>query len=257
MFKRIMLVTAAMLLVFAVLCLCGASAEDIKTITLADGASQTNAEGVVFDGDVVRVMRAGEYLVSGTLTNGQISVECENNAKVKLYLNGVSIHNETGPAILVASGIGRVSISTVGMTENILSNGENLAFASGDNEPNGVIFSRSDLTITGEGSLTVIAGAMDGIVSKDDLRVKGGVVSVTAPRHGIRGKDYVEISTATITVKAGKDGLRTTADEREDRGYISIEDSTVELYCGDDPFSFVTKLALTNSSVTCIPTEDD
>ncbi len=257
MFKKIMLVTAAMLLVFAVLCLCGASAEDIKTITLADGASQSNADGVVCDGDVVRIMRAGEYLVSGTLTNGQISVECENNAKVKLYLNGVNIHNENRPAIIVAGGIGRVSISLVSMTENTLSNGDRLVFSAGDNEPNGVIFSLSDLTITGEGNLTVIAGAMDGIVSKDDLRIKGGVITVTAPRHGIRGKDYVEISTATITVKAGQDGLRTTADDREDRGYISVVDSTLELYCGDDPFTYVTRLTTSNSSITCVPTEED
>lgn len=247
----------AFVLLMAFLCAVGAFADDMKTITLVDGASTSNADGVVIDGDVIHIMKAGEYVVSGTLGNGQISVECTNDAKVKLFFNGVNIHYETGPALYIFNGLTRLTISLVNQTNNVLSNGENLLFTESENEPNGVIYSKSDLTVSGSGSLTVTAGAMDGIVSKDDLRIKGGHVIVTAPRHGIRGKDYVEITSASVTVNAGVDGLRTTAKDREDRGYISIDDSELTLCCGDDVFAYVTGLTINNSSITCIPAEDD
>lgn len=234
-----------------------ASADEMKTIVLADSASRSEAGGVVVDGDVVRIMKPGEYIVSGTLTNGCISVECGNDAKVKLFLNSVNIHNETGPAIYVGAGMSRVTLSLVDLMENTLSSGENLEFTEKDKEPNGVIFSRSDLTITGTGSLAVKAGALSGIVSKDDLRIKGGKVTVEAPNHGIRGKDYVEISNATVIIRAGKDALRTTADDREDRGYISIVNSTVEIACGDDAFSYVTRLNIEQSVISCSIVDDD
>ena len=248
---------AAVLLVLTLAVFTGALAEEMKAITLADGGSASTAEGVVVDGDIIRIMKTGEYLISGSLTNGQISVECDQEGKVKLFLNGVNIHNETGPAILVSGGLNRATISLVDATENVLSDGESLHLTDKDKEPNGVIFSRSDLTISGSGSLTVQAGALDGIVSKDDLRIKDGHVSVTAPRHGVRGKDYVQISAATLNIKAGKDGIRSTADDREDRGYIEASDSTIEIACGDDAFYYVTRLTILNTSVNCVPTDPD
>lgn len=255
MLKRIILIAAAALLLFTA----ASAAEEAKapeTILLADGASVSNAEGAVVDGDTVRILKAGEYMLSGSLSNGQIRVECDRDSKVKLYLNGVRIHNETGPAVYVSKGMSRVSISLLEGVENELSDGEHLVFTEKEKEPNGVIFSRSDLTITGDGVLTVRAGDKDGIVSKDDLRIKGGAISVNARRHGIRGKDYVQISNATVTVVAGKDALRSTADDREDRGYIEITDSTLDITCGDDAFSYVTRLTVRQSAVNCLQGEE-
>ena len=229
----------------------GVLAEEMKAITLADDGSSAGADGVLVEGNVIRIKKAGDYLISGSLANGQIVVSGEPDSKVGLFLNNVSLHNETGPAISIEGGLKRVTVSLVEGTENNLSNGENLIFTEGDKEPSGVIFSRSDLTITGTGRLSVQAGALDGISSRDDLRLIGCSVSVTAPRHAIRGKDYVQVTSASLNLRAGKDGLRSTADDREDRGYLEITDSTVEIACGDDAFYYITRLTVVNSSLNC------
>ena len=236
------------LLACVMLFLCSAAkgTGEIVIVTLADGGCACESDTVKLDGNTVSVTRPGEYLFRGSLSNGQISVDCETDGKVLLQFDGVKIHNETGPAVLIGHVSPRIHIALSAGTENTLSSG---AAEPADGDPDGVIFSRSDLTIEGSGSLAVETGTMDGVVSKDDLRIEGGTVSVSARRHGLRGKDSVEISDGEITIRAGKDGIRSNNTQDEDRGYIRITGGKIQIACGDDPLDYVTALQISGGSV--------
>ena len=175
-------------------------------------------------------------------------MDCEQNGKVRLYFSGISIHCENGPALYIKKCSPRLTIDLVEGTDNELSDGT--AYAGKDG-PDGVIYSKSDLTITGAGALTVKGSYRDGIVSKDDLRIKSGIINVTAAHNGIVGKDCVEIFDGEITVCAGNDGIKTTNDDSE-WGYILIEGGTVSVTCGDDPLSFVHGISITGGTVSAI-----
>ena len=57
-------------------------------------------------------------------------------------------------------------------TENSLSDGTDYVLADEEEgEPDATIFCKSDLTLTGDGSLTILANYNHGIVSKDDLKI--------------------------------------------------------------------------------------
>ena len=75
-------------------------------------------------------------------------------------------------------------------TENYLTDGSSYSFSSSDeDEPNAALFSKDDLTINGDGSLTVEGNYRDGIASKDDLKIT--VVPNELPdsrAHGIQAK---------------------------------------------------------------------
>ncbi len=237
-----------MLLAVLLLTVSAANAELIS-ITLSDDRSECGSENVVCEGSTVKINAPGEYLITGNLSNGQIRVDCRDDGKVVLNLQNVKIHNETGAAILIGNVSSRARISLMADTENELSAGENLVYENED-EPNGVIFSRSDLTIDGSGSLKVTAGATDAIASKDDLKIEGGRITVTAPRHGIRGKDCVEISGGEITISAGKDGIRSNNSKDAEKGYISITGGTIVITAGDDPLDYVTGLMIRDAEIT-------
>ena len=228
---------------------------ELISVTLSDEKCECGSETVVCEGSTVNITAPGEYLLTGTLSNGQIRVDCKEEGKVILNLQNVKIHNETGAAILIGNVSSRARISLMADTVNELSNGANLEYEE-DDEPNGVIFSRSDLTIEGSGSLTVNAGAMDGIASKDDLKIEGGQVTVDAPRHGIRGKDCVEISDGEIIVRAGKDGIRSNNSKETDKGYISITGGKITITCGDDPLDYVTGLIIKGGEITASVDKD-
>lgn len=225
-----------------------ALADGMVNVQLADGDCQVSGGGAQVTARGVKITQPGDYLLAGSLSDGFVEVDCTAAGRVTLYLNGVTIHNNTGPAILAGECSPRLVISLVEGTVNTLSDGLELVFTDGD-EPNGVIFSKSDLTIEGSGALSVIAGAMDGIVSKDDLKIRDGQITVYAARHGVKGKDFVEISGGTLTVTAGKDGLRATNKDDPDRGYIAITGGYITLKCGDDPLSFITSCTVEDATL--------
>lgn len=225
-----------------------ACAADMIPIDLNGGAetAPSGAWKATESGIVISV--PGEYLISGKLEQGQILVDCQEAGKVTLYLNGAEVHNETGPAIRIGECDPRAAISLVDGTENRLSNGAQLAFEEGD-EPDGVIYSKSDLTLDGSGRLEIHAGAMNGIVSKDDLKIAGGEYVIDAPRHGIKGKDCVEISGGKIQIRAGKDGIKSTNQNDPARGYLDISGGEIEIFSGDEALSYITYCNITGGTM--------
>lgn len=242
--------TAAIFLTAVILLLAAASAaEGMISVLLAQDGTRSEAEGVTVDGNIVTITRPGDYLISGRLEQGEIRVDSRESGKVTLYLNGVSVHNETGPAIRISECSPRTVISLVEGTENFLSDGASLIFETED-EPDGVIFSRGDLTIEGAGSLEVRAGTLNGIVSKDDIRIEGGKLSVDVPNHGVKGKDSVEISGGEISIRAGKDGIKSTNKKDGDRGFLEISGGRISIVCGDDPLGFITSCHITGGEIS-------
>ena len=241
--------TALLVLALALtLSLCIASADTVA-VTLSDEGTAA-VTGVTVEGSVVTITKPGDYVVSGTLSNGCLKVDSTVTGKITVYLNGVNIHNETGSAILIGKCDPRCTISLMEGSVNELSSGDSLVYEK-DDEPNAVIFSHSDLTIAGEGTLNITAGPVDGIASKDDLRIKSGTITVNVTRHGIRGKDCVEISGGKLSIVAGKDGIRSTNTKVNDAGYITISGGELQIVCGDEPLSAVTGINVEGGTIRC------
>ena len=218
-------------------------------ITLNDTKITADNPGVYIDGSTLSIILPGEYILKGTLTNGQIIVDCEQPGNVRLFFNRVSVHCSDGPALYIKACSPRLTIELVEGTVNTLSDGT--VYADKTGKIDGVIYSKSDLTITGAGTLNVEGNYWDGIVSKDDLRFKGGKVNVEAVHNGIMGKDCVEIYDGEIIVKAGKDGIK-TSNEESGQGYISMEGGVVSITCGDDPLVVVNALNITGGKINAV-----
>ena len=154
--------------------------EDVETtvtITLSDGASRADCAGVTVSGDTVTITAGGSYRVTGMLTSGQIVVNAPEE-KVVLALDGVSVTCENSAALYVVKAK-MVILSLVSGSENALaSTGEYIQ--TDDNTVDAAIFSKDDLTIKGSGALTVSSETGHGIVSKDELKIKSGTITVTA-----------------------------------------------------------------------------
>ena len=244
--KKYLILLSVMILIAAVSALAEGG---MKIVAFSDAGLEKDVEGITFDGGVLSVTAPGEYMLSGELTNGQISVDCAEEGKVTLYLNGVTVHTDSAAALLIGECAPKAVLSLVDGSENVFSNGA-MAAPDEDEEPNGVIFSRSDLVIEGSGALRVTAVSADGIVSKDELEIRGGKITVDAHRHGIKGKDCVEIYDGEISVTSGRDAIKSTNKKDDSRGYVAIRGGVISIRCGDEPIQFVTDCTIENAKIT-------
>ena len=198
-----------------------------------DLSNPTATDGVTVSDGVITITKAGNYRLSGTYS-GQVKVEAADSDMVRLILDNATITNSTGAAINVVEA-DEVVIYTASGSTNTISDGSSYSdTASGS--PDAAIYSKSDLTLAGEGTLKVEGNYEEGIHTTDGLVIASGTLEVTAANTGIKGKDYVDILDGTVTVTATKDGIKATNDTDGNRGWVRLSGGTVNISAGDDGF---------------------
>jgi hypothetical protein len=222
---------------------------DMSYIKLEGDSITFEGRGATVSGSIVTITSAGTYGVSGTLNDGQIIVETVDGETVVLVLSGVDIACSTSAPIFV-SNAEKTVITLADGTDNYVTDGAAYVFEGAEDEPNAAVFSKDDLTINGNGSLTVNANYNNGIASKDDLKITGGTITVNAVNDGIKGRDSIAVRDGTITVTAGGDGLQSNNDEDVEEGYILIEGGTLNITAEKDGIQAETRLKVSGGSIT-------
>ena len=222
--------------------------------TSAAVTSESSASsGVTIDGSTITITAEGTYIFSGTLTDGMIIVNADENAKVQIVLNGAEITSKTSAALYVVSA-DKVFVTTAAGTENSLANGGTFT-AIDDSNIDGAVFAKDDITFNGSGSLTVTSPAGHGIVGKDDVKIAGGTITITAAKHGIQANDSARFAEADVTINAGTDGIHVSdsTDEEEGTGsdsYFYIADAALTIEAGDDGIHADAQAMIEGGSIT-------
>lgn len=204
---------------------------DSSSEVTIDLSNPTATDGVTVSDGVITITKAGNYKLTGTY-EGQIKVEATSGDMVRLILNNATITNSTGAAINVVKA-DEVVIYTASGTTNTVSDGSSYSDTA---SPDAAIYSKSDLTLAGEGTLKVEGKYEEGIHTTDGLVIASGTLEVNAANTGIKGKDYVDILDGTITVTASQDGIKATDDTDGNRGWVRLSGGTVNISAGDDGF---------------------
>ena len=202
-------------------------------ITLQEtGAS---GSGVSITGSTVTITKEGSYLLCGSLTDGMIIIDTDQDTKVQLILDGADIHSETSAPIYIKQA-DKVFITLAEGSTNRLSCGDGY-IPIDENNIDAAIFSKDDLTLNGSGALTISSPAGHGIVSKDDLRITGGSYTVTCAGHGLAGNDAVSIADGSFTIQCGKDGIHGENDEDTALGSVYIGGGSFQITSDGDGIS--------------------
>ena len=204
-------------------------------ISLNGDSASCSSQAVDISGSTVTITQEGCYILTGSLNDGTIVVNAPDTAKLQLVLDGVDISSSSSAAIYILEA-DKVFITTAAGSENSLNNGGEYV-AVDDNNIDAVIFSKTDLTLNGSGTLNINAEAGHGIVSKDDLVLTSGSYEIEAASHGLSGKNSVRIANGSYTIVSGKDGIQSENSDDGELGFIYISGGSFDIDAQGDGLS--------------------
>ncbi|HAM62835.1 MAG TPA: dockerin type 1 [Erysipelotrichaceae bacterium] len=222
-------------------------ATTVVTIALNETSVDETSENVDVDNKVITITSGGDYLIQGSLDDGQLVVDAGDDANVHLIFDNIALTNEDGAALVVLNA-DAVVITLAQGSENTLSDGSFYTL-SGDDDPDATIYAKDDLTINGEGSLTINGNYNHGIHGTNEVNLVGGEIVVNASADGIKGKDSVKIKETVLTINAAHDGIQSTNAEEEGKGFVYIESGEVDIVAGLDGIQAETQVLVSGGDI--------
>lgn len=203
-------------------------------IQLNGSSAKAEGSNVKVSGNTVIISGEGTYVISGAMEDGQILVEAEDTDKIQIVLKGAQIHCETSAAIYIKQA-DKVFLTLADGTDNRLSGGTEYVDTD-ENTVDAVVFSKEDLTVNGSGSLWIDADYKHGIVSKDDLVVTGGSLTIDAEKQCMSGKDSVKILDGIFQLTGQGKAVKSENTEESTLGNLYVAGGDFTIDTEDDAF---------------------
>ncbi len=218
-------------------------ADNYKTeITGEFSITSTDGSTITQNDSVYTITQAGEYTVTGLLSEGQIVVNADDNAEITIVLNGTSITCSNGSPIYIKNA-DNVKIKSEENTYNCIVDARAEADDNSDNSSsengNAAIYAACDLKLVGKGALSVTGNYNNGIQSKDDISIKNVTIKVNAVNNAIKGNDEAAIESGEIIAISRKgDGIKTSnsslSTKGKQKGNVIISGGNIDIYAACD-----------------------
>lgn len=218
-------------------------ADNYKTeITGEFSITSTDGSTITQNDSVYTITQAGEYTVTGLLSEGQIVVNADDNAEITIVLNGTFITCSNGSPIYIKNA-DNVKIKSEENTYNCIVDARSEADDNSDNSSsengNAAIYAACDLKLVGKGALSVTGNYNNGIQSKDDISIKNVTIKVNAVNNAIKGNDEVAIESGEIIAISRKgDGIKTSnsslSTKGKQKGNVIISGGNIDIYAACD-----------------------
>lgn len=220
------------------------SASSVSTIDKSSIISTDDTDTTISDDSTTyesTITSSGTYTLTGNVTSPVI-VEAKGE-EVTLVLDNCNITSPTFSAIYVKKA-SKVYINLVG--ENTIKCNNEFSQID-DNNVDGAIYSKSDLTIKGTGNLN-ITSIYHGIVCKDNLVLTASEITIDSEKKGIDVNDSLVTSNTTLNIISGTDGIHVENSDDSTLGYAVLTDSTFTIISERDGISTSNLLQIENGN---------
>ncbi len=196
------------------------TAGEIVTGTVTNSAAELEADyenatyiTVTDEENQVTISSSGTYVVSGTCSDGNITVK-KGTTGVVLVLENLDLTSTTGATVSVNK---EAEVQIIISGEVTLTDNEDPDDEDSEDEETADAFdgaaiktkANSTVYITGDGTLTINGNAKNGIKAGDDssLIFDGVTVNITAVNDGINGNYDITLLSGTFNIDAGDDAI--------------------------------------------------
>ena len=202
------------------------------TLTTEDGSFTQ-------DGNIYTITKAGTYLATGKLEQGQILVQASEDEEVELQLSNATITNNSDSPIKAESA-DKVKVKAVKDTSNLIQDNRSKKTVDDDTVGEAAIYASCDLTLNGQGTLIVQGNYNNGVQSSDDLTLKNQYLQVEAYNNALKGNDSVTIEEGGNfkLISTAGDGIKTEnsdiSSKGNQKGNVTISAGTMDITANND-----------------------
>lgn len=202
-------------------------------ITLNNTSILIEGKGITNVGNTITITSAGTYYITGNLLDGNILIDANKNDEVQIVLDNVTITSSTTVPINCLKS-GKLTITLADNSQNSLidSNSYTDFTDTEDSEPDGTIFSKSDLVINGNGTLN-ISSTDDSIHSNGTIIINNGNINLSSGDDGIYADTSIVISNGNINISKSYEGIESE--------YIEINNGDISIVSSDDGINISSK----------------
>ena len=206
---------------------------------------------VTDDDSQVKITSSGTYVVTGSSSDGNITVK-KGTTGVVLVLDNLDLTSTTGATVSInkEAEVKVIISGTVTLTDNENPDDENSEDADVADAFDGAAFkakANSQVYVTGDGTLIINGNAKNGIKAGDDssLIFDGVTVNINAVNDGINANYDVTLLSGNFTIAAGDDAIHadhiltvgntdgTGPTIRVTKSNEGLEGTVVNIYGGD------------------------
>jgi hypothetical protein len=189
-----------------------------------------NGDGVNVSAGLVNITDAGTYILRG-IFEGQVVIDSTEDEHIQLVLDNTSVFSQNGPAIYGISA-DKITLTVIGnntLTDSQIYN-DNV-----EKKPDACLFTNSDLSINGSGTLNVMGRFNHAIRCKKDLKFIDATINVlNALGNGIRSKNSICIKDTDISINSIDTGIEVTRSDSPLKGFIVIDNGDISIKTGKD-----------------------
>ena len=192
--------------------------QENATIVLAGNKGTISDTTRGKSGSEVTITSKGIYKISGTGENVSIVVnDKKESGNIYLLLDNVTMKNTTEPCIHIESA-DKVIIQSEGKNT--------LIYKSTSSDIDGAVYSKDDLTVSGNGSISITSG-QHGVVVKDELKITGSTVKIESQKTGIKVNDAVSIGGGDTSIISGHDAIQ--VENKEGTSYFHMQNASLTI----------------------------
>ncbi len=166
------------------------------------------------------ITNSGVYELTGILHNGMITVASNDSGTVYVVFNNAHLVGSQGSPFYIKKAENVVIILEKNTSNSISYKGED---SDDDSIPNAALYSSANLSIVGEGALSLKSTYVDAIKTKENLTLENTRLSIETPEDAIDSNGDILINGGFYTIHAGDDAIHSESAITVESGTIDIQ----------------------------------
>lgn len=212
-------------------------------VTLSGQSAQVSGDGVAVDGSTITISAAGTYVISGKSDGLQLVVDAADEDKVKLVLKDVTMTGSD--ALINVKNADKVVVTSAKGTTNTFTDSTHAT-----DDYSAAIYSKSDITFNGEGTLVVEGNDNNAIKGSDDVKFTGGTYQITSTvKHAVSANDALNIKDSQLELEAAEDALHSDNEEDTEQGNLYIQSGNITINAQDDAIHASNQLTIDGGTI--------